>query len=187
MSGGAYTMDTTSSELLQAGNSWSRLPLDTMTGFNLNLDLRIATESHSNPNRAGFSFITIGQDATKAIEVAFWEDRVWVYDYVAGDFIKGTEYLVNTTIRRNYRLEVANHQFALFVDNTLGINGSMVDYSPFGFPYNVPSTLIFGDDTTSGTSSVDIYNIQAVPLPSALILLASGIGFLGYSGSKKDK
>ena len=110
---------------------------------------------------------------------------MWVYDYIAGDFLKGTEYLIDTTVRRDYRLEVVNHKFSLFVDKTLGINGSMVDYSPFGFPYNVPSTPIFGDDTTSGASSVEIYSIQAVPLPPALLLFATGIGLLGYSSGRK--
>ncbi len=185
MSSGAYTMDTSSNELFQAGNSRTGLPLNTMTGFSLNLDLRIDTENHSDPNRAGFSFITIGQDPTQAIEVAFWEDRVWVYDYVAGDFVKGVEYEIDTTVRRDYRLEVANHQFELFVDNNLGISGSMVNYSPFGPPYSVPSTLIFGDDTTSGSSSVEIYSIQTVPIPPALLLFAAGFGLLQVTARRK--
>ena len=54
MSGGAYTIDTTSNEAFQAGNSRTGLSLNTMTGFILNLDLRIDAESHSDPNRAGF-------------------------------------------------------------------------------------------------------------------------------------
>jgi len=161
--------------------------LNTITGFNLNLDLRIDTESHSDPNRAGFSFITIGQDKTQSLEIAFWEDRVWVYDYIAGNFIKGAEYQIDTTVRRDYRLEVANNQFSLFVDNLLGISGSMEDYSGSGLlPYNIPSTLIFGDDTTSGASSVEIYAIQTVPLPSALLLFASGIGLFRYASGRKE-
>ncbi len=187
MDSGAYVMDTRSDSGIHAFHIRSDQTLDTMTGFSLNLDLRIDAESHSNPNRAGFSFITIGQDTTKAIEVAFWEDRVWVYDYSTGVFSKRAEYMVDTRVRRNYQLQVANQQFSLFVDGILGINGAMVDYSAFGMPYNMPSTLIFGDDTTSGASSVEIYNIQAVPLPSALILLTSGMVFLGYSGNKNRK
>ncbi len=178
-------MDTSFDPVIQAAHLRSNLNLDTLSGFTLNLDLKINSESHTNPNRAGFSFITIGQDVTHSIEIAFWDDRVWVYEYNAGVFSKGAEYLIDTTTRRNYRLEVTNQQFTLYVDDIFGINGSLVDYSAFNFPYNLPSTLIFGDDTTSGSSSVEIYSIQTVPLPSTLFLLASGIGFLSFSARVK--
>jgi len=187
MNSGAYTMDTMSNSGIRAIHGRKDQTLDTDNGYSLLFDLRIADEI-STDNRAGFSFITVGQDPTRSLEVAFWNDSVWIYN---SDFSKGVEYEVDTTVRREYKLQVQNHNFDLFVDGSLGISGSMVDYTGFSWslplpsPYSIPNTLIFGDDTTSGASSVEIYSVQTVPLPSALILLASGIGFLGYSGRKK--
>jgi hypothetical protein len=186
VSSGAYGMDTTSDMGIHAFHGRGDQTLDTDSGFTLTFDLRIISETHANDNRAGFSFITIGKDSTRSLEVAFWEDWIWVYDH-NGAFIKGAEFEVDTTVRREYRLRVQNHNFDLFVDGSPGISGSMVDYTGAGhWPYNAPSTLIFGDDTGSGMSSVEIYSVQAVPLPPALLLFAAGFGLLRIISGRKD-
>ena len=99
VSSGAYGMDTTSAMGIHAFHGRTDQALDTLNGFTLTFDLRIASETHANANRAGFSFITIGQDATRSLEVAFWDDRIWVFDYSSA-FTKGAEFEVDTTVRR---------------------------------------------------------------------------------------
>ena len=50
--------------------------LDRAIGFELVFDLLVTSESHSNPNRAGFSVIALADDGL-GIELGFWTGEVW--------------------------------------------------------------------------------------------------------------
>jgi hypothetical protein len=201
ISGGRYTLDTSStiSNALLAGSSrLSPALLNTSTGFELTIVMQVGSETHDSTNRAGFSVIAIGNDTTKSIELGFWQDRVFAYEYNGSDpdrFVRGPEYLVNTTnALRTYRLRVQNNLYSLYVDNVLAIgNLSLYDYTPFtGFPdvYEVPNFLFFGDDTTRARSVVSIASVtlNPVPLPAALPMLVSAIAVLGsaIAGRRRD-
>jgi hypothetical protein len=196
VSGGRYTLDTSSglppnfSNALLAGSSrLSPVLLNTSTGYELTIVMQVGSETHASANRAGFSIIAIGNDKTKSIELGFWQDRVFAYEYNGSDpdrFVRGPEYLVDTTSAlRTYRLRVQNNLYSLYVDNFLAIGSrSLYDYTPFaGFPdvYEVPNFLFFGDDTTRARSIVSIASVtlNPVPLPAALPMLLSALAVLG--------
>ncbi|MGE0386043.1 MAG: hypothetical protein AB7Q97_15045 [Gammaproteobacteria bacterium] len=178
--GGVYTLDSTLTPALQGGIGRSDRVLDTVAGFDLDFTLRITAESHGNANRAGFSVIAVGSDPTRAIEVAFWTDQVWVY--TAG-FQHGAGFATDTTdAAHDYRLRVHGGQFTLLADGGELVSGPLVDYGPAGpaIPYEVPNSLFFGDDTTSAQGRVELSRIalSPIPLPAALTLLVAPLGAL---------
>lgn len=187
---GAYTVDTTALDALLAGSSrTSPFSLDSATGFELSITLQVNAEAHTSANRAGFSLIAISHDPTKSIELAFWQDRVFAYQYDGLDadrFVHGPEYFLDTTdALHSYRLRVQNHLYSLFIDDVFAFgNLPLVDYTPFVSPldvYETPDFLFFGDDTTRGASRVSVASISLtpVPLPAALPLLMSALFGLG--------
>lgn len=158
VSGGAYILDSSTAPSGEAFNSRLDQTVDTQAGFALSLDLRIDTETHGNVNRAGFSLILVGSDPTLSLEVAFWTDRVWVYDYNGG-FVHGAETFVDTTVRRTYRIECWAGRFRLMISGASPLEGPLEDYTAQGIPYTVANTLVFGDDTDSGDATAEVYSI----------------------------
>src|SRR3981081_1506008 len=61
MNVGFVNLDTTSGNSVQAGyNHGAPFSLDVNTGFRLEVDAQVASESHGSNDRAGFSIIAIG-------------------------------------------------------------------------------------------------------------------------------
>jgi hypothetical protein len=50
-----------------------------MEGYTLTFAIQVEAEGHGNNNRAGFSVIVLSDDK-KGIEMAFWEDEIWVQE-----------------------------------------------------------------------------------------------------------
>jgi hypothetical protein len=196
VTGGAYRLDTTASEGISAGFFKNFLVyggpvLDTASGYELGLRLRVNAETHGGSDqRAGFSFIAVGSDVTRAIEVAFWEDSVWAYTLNAGNqFVRGPQASVATTAGfADYLLRVQDQRFDLLMDGSLLFGGDLVDYTPANTsvlgidPYAIPNFLFWGDDTSSAQSSVDVARISfealtpaAAPAPTSLWLLLTGL------------
>jgi hypothetical protein len=189
----ALLFDTTqtASNSLQDGNIRSNQILDTGAGFELSWRLRIVSEAHANTNRGGFSLILVGNQPEHALELAFWTDQVWAYDFLPfpTGFVHGPSYLVDTTIARDYRLRVQNHHYSLFVDNAAAFTGALVDYSaPIG-PYDIPNALFFGDDTSSARAGVELEHItlSAIPLPGAFILCAPAFAALLVASRRRAR
>lgn len=173
----------TGSNGIQDGNSRTSQHLDTAAGFELSWRLRIVSETHANTNRGGFSLIMVGAQQQHALELAFWSDQVWAYDYAPSPigFSHGPGYAVDTTSARNYRLRVLNHEYNLFVDNTLALSGALIDYDsslpdPFD-PYNIANNIFFGDNTSSARAQVELEHItlSPIPLPGALLMAAPAL------------
>ena len=176
VAGGVYTLDTTASSSISAGSSRADLPLDMDQGIRLTIRMRVVSESHSTSDRAGFSIILVGSDPTRALDLAFWDNEVWYYPSAA--FTHGSGYALHTSSAfHTYALDLVGSAFALRVDGAPALSGSLVDYSGFGFPYNVPNFLFFGDDTSSASARVEISQItlSALPLPGASWLLGAGL------------
>ncbi len=191
---GVYTFDTTAANAGQAGNVRG-LPdntLDTATGFDLGIRLRVVSETHDGTNgadRAGFSVLLVGDDPAYSLELAFWASEVWAYKYDGGFKKSAAEAALDTTSGfRDYRLAVRSNAYTLYADGTPLFGGPLQDYragitlaNPATLIYGTPNTLFFGDDTTSARAAVQFQTVSltAVPVPASLPLLASALGLAG--------
>lgn len=179
---GAVRLDTALSQREQAGYArQASAPLDRTTGFALSFTVRILSEAHSSPHRAGFSVILLAHDR-RGIELGFWIDRVFA-QADAPLFTHGEEAALEA---RDAAVDcvvgVRGDRYRLFANGTPLLEGSVRDYTPFvGLldPYETPDFIFLGDDTTSAGASVEIGRVTLVTAPS---LELSGPGALAWSG-----
>lgn len=154
--------------------------LDHTQGYRVTWDVQIDSENHLGVDRAGFSVIVISENSTKALEIAFWEDEIWVQDDTPSIFTHGEGVAFDTTTAMtHYELRVLGNSYDILADNTSILTGNMRDYTAFnsspvpfnsGFPYDRSSFLFFGDDTGAGEATVDLAGIStfdSVPEPDA--------------------
>ncbi|MBW4646456.1 MAG: VCBS repeat-containing protein [Goleter apudmare HA4340-LM2] len=163
--------------------------LDRNTGFVISFGLQVNAQTltaSANKNndgktdRAGFSFIVLGEDK-KGIELGFLTDRIFAQDDgttqknpslepdTSGNpnktlFTQAEGVDFNTTKLVNYNLAILGDQYTLSADGVATLTGKVRDYSAFVPPtigaftlpnvYEKPNFLFFGDGTPSaGTNS----------------------------------
>lgn len=185
MVGGNYRLDTSAPTTVIWGNGrLSPVTLDTAAGFDLSFSLQMVNETHSSVNRSGYSVVMIGADPTKALEIAFWNDHVFVYDFDPAQpdrFVHGADAAFDTTAAMtDYTLAVRNQQFTLSANGSLLFGGALRDYTPEGLPYTTPNFLFFGDDSSRGTSVSLLSNVSitAVPEPATVATMLAGLAAL---------
>ncbi len=160
---------------------------DRFAGYSVRLDLRIEAESHATgaagddngdglADRAGFSLISISQDL-RGIEVAWWQDSVWAQDddtlNPANLFTQAENAPFDTvTASVSYRLEVLGDRYRLMAGPGIVnlLTGRLRDYTNFMGsldPYQSPSFLFFGDNTTRGEAAAEISRISIDTVSSA--------------------
>lgn len=132
--------------------------LDRAAGFQVNFTLQVLEESHTNPNRAGFSLIILADDA-KGVELGFWQDQIWAQgDEAAGGLFRHAEGAAFRTAElTEYQVTIAGDTYTLAANSSPILTGPVRDYSSFdGFPdpYETPNFLFLGDDTTSAQAQV---------------------------------
>lgn len=133
--------------------------LNRAEGFQVNFAIQVESESHTNDHRAGFNVVILGED-TRGIELAFWEDQIWVQsdDSTGGLFEHGEGIAFATTAAlTDYQLTIVDDTYTLTANAKSILTGLVRDYSKFeGFPdpYETPNFLFLGDDTTSAGSRV---------------------------------
>jgi hypothetical protein len=202
--GGLLTLNTMAAQANQAGYS-SEVPLDGSlqlpsmptlnreNGFRLQFQLRVVEESHTFrddngdglSDRAGFSLLMITEDLL-GLELGFFTDRVWAYA-AAGEGsnslftqAEGADFDTSAALT-DYELSVAGSNYSLLANGSQLLSGTLRNYNPSGVPaalnpYDNPSFLSFGDNTTSAASQVQVGQISFVPEPSsAFILLSVGL------------
>ena len=187
--GDRVELDTTPARTDQAG--WfsntpftPRLPtlptLDRAAGFAVTIRARIDVEANQGDDnndgvgdRAGFSLIVVAEDLG-AIELAFWEDRVWVYDDDASDpadlFTQAEGVSTDTTLAlRDYELYFAGDAYFLRVDGSALLAGRVRDYTArvlSGFdPYEESSFVFFGDDTSRAEARAEVARVTVEDRP----------------------
>ncbi len=150
------------------GNVQQSLNFDRNKGFSFHIELQIIQEYHTSDNRAGFSVILLSEDA-RGIELAFWEDYIWVYDE---HFLKTERFTINTTDRlRRFSVEISGDNYSIFIDDNFALNGPVRDYSDFPMPdnypniYGTPNFFFFGNNTSRAASKTAISRVS-VQTPS---------------------
>jgi len=167
-SDGITTLDTTASQAIHAGYfSQSPLKLDRETGYTLRFTTHLLSESHTGPDRAGFSVIALSSDL-QGIELGFWEDEIWaqegglspnLFTHAEGAAFDTTAGLIP------YELTILGNTYALATGSTAILSGTLRDYTAFnGFPdpYETPNLVFLGDDTTSAQASIRISSVQVI-------------------------
>lgn len=136
--------------------------LDPNKGFTLSFRLSVNSEQ-SNPNRAGFSVILLGNNA-QGIELGFKSNRIFAQSDTFTEAETATpSFSLNTAI--DYQLAVQGNTYQLFANNSSILNGSLRSYQfnpvtsdpplPFN-PYSLKNFLFFGDNTDQGGANVTI-------------------------------
>lgn len=149
--------------------------LDRAAGFALEWTLRVDDEAHSSNNRAGFSVILLSADG-QGIELGFWEDSVWAQ---GAGFVRAESAAFDTTATTDYRLAVAGNDYQLSADGALLLSGQLRSYPTPVVPYQLPSFVFLGDDTSSAGADIVLGQVTlftAVPEPSGLSLAAAAVG-----------
>lgn len=169
---GVHSLDTASGTAPQFGYSPLFGPLlDTDAGFQLSLRLQVLAETHSSPNRAGYSLVMVGSDPSRALELSFWTDRVWAQGVSATDpdrLVHAEEAVFNTSTGLvDYLLTVQGAQYSLSADGAPLLSGALRDYRSEGFPYTVPNFLFLGDNSSRGTAVTALARVGIEPLPAA--------------------
>jgi hypothetical protein len=206
VSGGLLNLNTTGNRSIASGYfsedpfdgapQHPQMPvLDRLSGYTISFQLQMISEGHNTrddngdnkDDRAGFSVIAISQDLL-GLELGFFEDRIWAYA-AAGEganslFTQAEGVAFDTTSAlTDFNLAVEGDSYRLFAGGSEILTGSLRDYNPSGVnalinPYDNPSFLFFGDDTSSADSNVKLgtVSVTTVPEPSAfaLMLLATG-------------
>ena len=144
--------------------------LDRTTGFTIDFDVKLNSETHSSNDQAGFNVIVLGSDR-QGIELGYWNNEIWAKDtgtVLASD--GGTLFkhdftervLRDTTVTTRYELSVSGNTYQLSANGSSILTGSVKDYSTFqasglGYnPYQQPNFFFIGDDSTEAGANVDI-------------------------------
>ena len=174
---GVTVLDSTPVQSEQAGYfGRSTLPLSRVTGYSVRFTVRLLEENHANNNRAGFSIISLGDDA-KGIELGFWTNEIWAQEGGGQIFTHAEGVAFDTTADVvAYELRMGGDTYTLLADDTAILTGSIRDYTSFEGPvdpYETPNLLFLGDDTSSAAAKVEMAYVAlvgesvATPTPTA--------------------
>lgn len=149
--------------------------LDRTLGFELLFRVQVTSESHLSNARAGYSVLLLGSDA-KGIEIGFWTDKVWAQNV---GFTQGESVALDTTVARDYRLQIVNDNYRLLEGNQSILTGAVRAYGTPSLPYSLPNYVFLGDNTTSARADVLQgaitlqSNLSSVPEPASLLLISA--------------
>jgi hypothetical protein len=180
-SGGATVTDTTPVATDRAGWATGRLVngafpiLNRTTGYAVTIDLALGSESHSNNNRAGLSWLTIGSDGF-GVELGIWNDSVWAQ---GNGFVRSEAVSLDPTVRSTYTLAVSGLSYSLSNSGGTLLTGSLRNYFANGaplVPYGAFQNYVFlGDNTSQAAAQFSVYSVAVVPEPSTYATVAGGL------------
>jgi hypothetical protein len=206
-SGGITTLNTTANTGVQAGFANITQTLNNVNGYIVSFTAQVLAESHNtltaNKNndgkddRAGFSVLVVSNDNTKAIELGFWEDRIWAQedgttqknpslepdDLLASNFrnlFTQAEFTTfntkNTSVK--YDLAIKDDTYTLFANGNTILSGKLRNYTAFNKlpdtqnPYRRANNIFFGDNTPSAQASFNLAKVAVTTnstLPSITV------------------
>lgn len=184
VSGGATVTDTTPQSTDRAGwnigrQTYGAFPvLDRTTGYTITIDLDLGSESHSNADRAGLSWLTIGSDGF-GVELGIWSDSIWA-QASSPLFTRAENAAVDPTVRNTYTLSVHGSNYTLSNSGGTILTGALRNYGTAGgplIPYVLGRNYLFlGDNTSQAAAEFSIYSVAvAVPEPGEWAALAAAL------------
>ncbi|HJZ47750.1 MAG TPA: hypothetical protein VKE41_11315 [Roseiflexaceae bacterium] len=187
LSGGTTTLDTSGNKGISAGyfaaqggflGSTAPVPtLDRTIGYTVSFTAQVELEDHAGSDkngdgkedRAGFSLIVLSSDK-RGIELGFWKDRIWAQEGGSGSalFTQAEGVPFDTQARRMaYTLTVLGDGYSLSSNGMPILSGNLRDYTAFsGFPdpYETPSLIFLGDDTSSASARISLASVAVGPV-----------------------
>jgi hypothetical protein len=182
---GGYANHSSAGQLVNAGFP----ELNRQLGYKIAFSLRMVSEGHSSPARAGYSIIVVSSDAASgvasSVEIGFQSGRVFsqsddfgptVADENASFNPVGSEFI-------NYELAVHGSSYELTADSNVILTGALHDHFDHNInwpvsPYQIPNFLFLGDDTTSASAEILLRSVKmeatTVPEPASWLLLGLG-------------
>lgn len=171
--GGAVTLTTIGAPAIQAGFSASQAgflgstaPVPALMrtrGFIVSFTVQVQAEAHSSADRAGFSIIALADDA-RGIELGFWQNQIWAQEGGTAKLFTHAEGAAFDTTRglTGYELAIRGDTYRLSSGGQPILSGPLRDYgaaSGLLDPYETPSYLFFGDDTSSAAASIRLASV----------------------------
>jgi hypothetical protein len=174
------TVNSNAANSGQGGFSWTSSTLNAIPGFTLSWSQRTVSQANdgaNGPDRSGFSVIVTDSTGAAGIEIGFWANSVWAQD-TAFTRSATEQTSIDTTLLRRYDLAITGGGYALSIDNNLAFSGLLRNYN--NAFYDVANFIFFGDNTTSARGIFEVGSIELnqVPEPSTLALLAAGLALL---------
>jgi hypothetical protein len=187
---GAVTLDTQSDLALQSGYGTLGSPMDSSVGYTLSFVVQVLNEAHPlTDHRAGFSVIAVSADTSHAIELAFWQDKIWAQNI---GFTHGEEAAFDTTAALvRYDLTVQGSGYTLSADGVLILSDNTRGYLAAGappLPYGIGQSIFLGDDTTSASGSFSLARVELNTIPepcTATILVMTAFGVSATRARRK--
>ena len=142
--------------------------LDHNTGFTIDFDAKVNSESHNSNDQAGFDVVALDNYGL-GIELGFWNNQIWAKQIVSG--ADGSSSLTHnnveqvtrdTTVATHYELSIVGNTYKLFADGSPILTGNTQNYTPYNTtglaynPYQKPNYFFIGDDSASAGANVDI-------------------------------
>jgi hypothetical protein len=187
MNGGTTFIDTTFSTGQAGYNLLSGATLDSTAGFTLDFALRIASETHADADRSGFSIIVL-DNAARGVELSFWTNEVWTKN-AGSAFSHGEAIPVDTSsVERSYSLTFLGNAYSLTSDGAPTLSGTLRNYLPGAVilgglapaVYGQSNYIFFGDNTGSASARVELsmINLAPVPEPGEWAMMLAGLACL---------
>jgi len=151
--------------------------LDRNPGFSISFNMTLTETTVVDPDRATFSVIAISSDG-QGIELGFEDNLIFAQTetplFTRGESVSITPFGNNY----DYELRISSNGYALYVDGTLRLSGSLRDYSAFNNltsspplpydPYEQPSFIFFGDNTGQEFGGFEFYSASVTILSNSV-------------------
>jgi len=185
LNNGAVQWDTSTVNSYQGGYSLTApTALKRTNGFTLEFTLQLATETHANTNRAGFSLILLADDRS-GVELGFWTNAIFAQTD-SPLFTHGEDTNFSTSAGFvTYALTLRALDYVLRANGTPILSGPIRNYEAFtGFPdpYSTPNFMFFGDDTTSAGGVLALKRVVLVTPPQLSLLDGRLLSWTGVAG-----
>jgi len=184
-SSGATVTDTTPAATDRAG--WATghgfnpsFPvLDRSTGYSVTIELDLGSESHTNGDRAGLNWLTIGSDGF-GLELGFWNNSIFAQGTTPVVFTRGENVTTDPSVRNTYTLSVLGSAYTLSNSSGTLLSGSLRNYFAAGaplIPYGAFQNYVFlGDNTSQAAAEFSVYSVAvSVPEPSTHAVVAGAL------------
>ncbi len=153
-------------------------PLDRATGYQVLFTIQVMSETHTSPNRAGFSLLVESSDK-RGIELAFWTNEIWAQEGGSSRPFTHAEGMTFTTTADliAYRLSVMGDRYALAADGSTVLTGPLRDYTaapppslPLN-PYTTANLIFLGDDTSEAQARIKLRYAAVINAPPFAVYL----------------